>query len=89
LARITVRAVPEISRFHGIVIFMFHTEGRHMGRPHFHAVHAENDISIDIETMGILIGRMPRRQLRLVTRWLAFIETSFARTGFVRAGGRR
>jgi hypothetical protein len=65
----TVSAVPEISRFHGIVIFMFHGEGRHMGRPHFHAVYAENDVSIDIETLEVPAGRLPRRQLQLVMRW--------------------
>ncbi len=65
----TVRPVPEISRFRGIVIAMFHNEGRHIGRPYFHAVYAGNDVSIDIETLAVLIGRLTRKQLRLVARW--------------------
>ena len=35
----------------------------------FHALYAEYEISIDIRTLGIINGTMPRRALALVLEW--------------------
>lgn len=37
--------------------------------PHFHALYAEYEISIDIRTLGVVNGTMPRRALALVLEW--------------------
>jgi hypothetical protein len=58
--------VPEISRFYGIVIEMRRNEH---GRPHFHARCGRLTISVAIAD-GQIIGRFPKRKLRLVRRWL-------------------
>jgi hypothetical protein len=58
-------AVPEISRFLGIVIGMFYSEH---GVAHFHAVYGEHEVSIEIES-GTVHGEFPRRALRLVLEW--------------------
>jgi len=57
--------VPEICRFLGIVIAMFHKEH---GPPHFHAYYGEFDITVGIED-GIVTGKFPRRALALVLEW--------------------
>lgn len=58
--------VPTISMFYGILIQMFC--GDH-APPHFHALYAEYEIIIDIRTLEIIRGSMPRRALALVLEW--------------------
>jgi len=61
--------MPRISAFYGIVIWMYHDESHHLGRPHFHAQYGDDEASIDIEDLGIIAGRLPARALRLVVEW--------------------
>lgn len=55
--------MPIISRFFGIVIFMF---WREHNPPHFHAKYADEEIVIEIETGEISSGSMSKRALTLV-----------------------
>ena len=57
--------MPEISRFLGIVIGMFHREH---GPPHFHAAYGQYQITVDIRT-GAVNGQFPRRALSHVLEW--------------------
>ena len=59
--------VPEISRFHGISIRMFHRE--HMP-PHLHAQLAEYEITVEIETCETH-GRFPLPARSRVQEWVA------------------
>jgi hypothetical protein len=59
--------MPRLSEFHGILISMFWDEGQH-GRPHFHARYGEYRASLDLAG-EIIVGELPRRQLRLVQAW--------------------
>ena len=63
----TVCRMPAISRFLGIVIYMYHREH---GLPHFHAVYAGDGISVEVESR-IVRGSFPRRALRHVLEWAA------------------
>lgn len=58
--------MPTISMFYGILIQMFW--GDH-APPHFHALYAEHEVLIDIQTLDIIRGSMPRRALTLVLEW--------------------
>ncbi len=58
--------MPELSRFFGIVIGIFYREH---GPPHFHAVYADFEATIDIRTGEVLSGKLPRRALSLVQEW--------------------
>lgn len=58
--------MPEISRFFGIVIKMFFNDHE---PPHFHAVYAEHEALIVIETLEIYRGNLPARALSLVREW--------------------
>ena len=37
--------------------------------PHFHALYAEHEILIEIRTLEVLEGSMPRRALALILEW--------------------
>lgn len=37
--------------------------------PHFHALHSEYEILIDIRTMEVIEGDFPRRALAMVLEW--------------------
>jgi hypothetical protein len=60
--------MPTISRFFGIAIRMY---ARDHGPPHFHALYGDAEVTIDITTLRILDGSLPRRALALVLEWAA------------------
>ncbi len=55
--------MPTISAFYGILIQIF---WREHGPPHFHALYAEHEALIDIRTLEVMQGSLPRRALTLV-----------------------
>jgi hypothetical protein len=58
--------MPEISRFLGIKIFMYFNEHN---PPHFHVEYNEYRASIDIQTFGVIEGKVPSKVLGLVVEW--------------------
>lgn len=58
--------MPIISRFFGIIIRMFFNDH---APPHFHAEYAEHRAVIDIRTLEVIEGKLPRRALELVLDW--------------------
>lgn len=58
--------MPTIATFYGILIRMFFQDHP---PPHFHARYGEFEATIDIETLEVLEGRLPRRALNLVQEW--------------------
>lgn len=60
--------MPTISAFFGIAIQMF---WREHAPPHFHALYAEFEAEIDIQTLEVIKGQLPRRALALVLEWAA------------------
>ena len=58
--------MPEISRFLGIVIYMYFNEHN---PPHFHAEYNDFKASIDIRTLGLIEGRLPAKVMSLVVEW--------------------
>jgi len=58
--------MPTISRFYGITIRMY--RGEHPP-PHFHAYYGEFHASLEIETLELLAGRLPRRPMAMVLEW--------------------
>ena len=57
--------MPEISRFLGIVIYMYYKDHP---PAHFHAEYGDYTITVEIET-GVVQGKFPRRALNLVLDW--------------------
>lgn len=58
--------MPEISRFYGIVIRMYHNDHN---PPHFHAIYGDEQAQIGIHTLAVLDGRLSPRALGLVIEW--------------------
>jgi Domain of unknown function (DUF4160) len=58
--------MPEISRFFGIIIFMYFDEHN---PPHFHAKYNEDRCIISINELKVMEGRLPKRALSLVLEW--------------------
>jgi len=58
--------MPEISRFLGIVIFIYY--GEH-GTPHFHANYAGQWASVSIDGLKIVAGDLPGRVQELILEW--------------------
>jgi len=58
--------MPTISAFYGILIRMFFNDH---APPHFHALYGEFQATIDIESLDVLEGELPKRALRLVIEW--------------------
>jgi hypothetical protein len=57
--------MPEISRFLGIIIYMYFDEHP---PPHFHAKYGSYEILVSLDD-GVVEGRFPRRALRHVLEW--------------------
>lgn len=58
--------MPTISIFYGIVIQMFWKDH---APPHFHAMYGGYEVMINIQTLEVLGGKMPKRALALVLEW--------------------
>ncbi|HXG28083.1 MAG TPA: DUF4160 domain-containing protein [Nevskiales bacterium] len=58
--------MPTISSFYGILIQMFWNDH---APPHFHALYAEHEVLIDIRTLEVMEGGLPRRAMSLVLEW--------------------
>ena len=58
--------MPTLCTFYGIVIQMFWQDNP---PPHFHALYAEHEALIDIRTLSVIEGSLPRRALSLVLEW--------------------
>jgi len=60
--------MPELSRFFGIVVRMFHNDHQ---PAHFHAEYGEHEALVEIDTLGVYRGWLPRRALAMVLEWAA------------------
>ncbi len=60
------KKMPEISRFYGIVVYMFFNDHP---PPHFHVKYGDFEATINVDD-GIMNGKMPRRAIRLIFEWL-------------------
>jgi len=58
--------MPEVSRFYGIIIAFYYNEHN---PPHFHAKYSEFKAEIDIRTLQILKGELPKRAKTMVLEW--------------------
>lgn len=58
--------MPTISIFYGIVIAMYWDDH---APPHFHVLYADSDAAINIRTLEVLSGKLPRKAMSLVLEW--------------------
>lgn len=60
--------MPEISRFFGIIVRMFYNDHE---PPHFHVGYGEFEALIEVNTLAVYRGELPRRALALTLEWAA------------------
>jgi Domain of unknown function (DUF4160) len=60
--------MPCVSRFYGVLIYQYPNDHN---PPHFHAKYAGADVAIEIESLQVLVGRVPPRAMALVREWAA------------------
>ncbi len=60
--------MPTICFFYGILVRMYR---RDHNPPHFHALYGSSEVLINITTLEVLEGDLPRRALALVLEWAA------------------
>ena len=60
--------MPVIARFYGIIIKMYFLAGEH-NPPHFHAIYGEYVGVIDLNSLKMLEGDLPKKALSLVQEW--------------------
>lgn len=58
--------MPEVSRFFGIVVAMYHKD--HLP-PHFHVKYAGHRAAFSIQDLQLVEGSLPRRAVSLVLEW--------------------
>ena len=58
--------MPEICRFFGIIIAVFYDDHN---PPHFHARYEGEKISIEINSLSVLDGKISPRALGLIMEW--------------------
>lgn len=58
--------MPVVSRFFGIIISMYYNDHQ---PPHFHIKYAEHRAQMEIETLALMEGELPRRALNLTLEW--------------------
>lgn len=58
--------MPEISRFYGMIIRMFYNDHN---PPHFHVIYQDHEAIVDIHTLEVLSGTIPKRAKLLVMEW--------------------
>jgi hypothetical protein len=60
--------MPTIAMFYGIFIRMYYAPSEHPPA-HFHVYYGEYSARVNIETLELMSGEVPRKQLRLVLAW--------------------
>lgn len=58
--------MPEISRFYGIIIFMYVNDHN---PPHFHAKYNEFEATFTIDDYALIKGKLPAKAHALVIEW--------------------
>jgi hypothetical protein len=66
--------MPELSRFLGIVIYMYYQDH---APSHFHAEYGEFEATVEIDS-GVVTGKFPRRALGLVLEWYTLHKDELA-----------
>lgn len=65
--------MPAISMFYGIIIRMQNEKGGKHNKPHIHAIYNEYEVVMDFQG-NILEGKLPMKQIKLLTAWIAIHE---------------
>ena len=74
-----ILAMPEISRFFGIIIKMFFKDH---APPHFHVEYGDFKAVVSIKGQSVLEGNLPDKQFKLVQAWALIHEEELLQNFF-------
>ena len=77
--------MPEVSRFFGIAVRFYYNDHE---PGHFHAVYGEHEALIEIDSLAVLRGQLPRRALAMVLEWQLSTDLNSSQTGRTLAAAR-
>lgn len=58
--------MPRVASFYGVTVSMYYNDHT---PAHFHALYAEHEAEIRIDTLEVIKGSLPRRAMALVLEW--------------------
>lgn len=79
--------MPTISMFYGLFIRMYFSPGEHPPA-HFHVYYAEFSATINIHTIELINGYLPRKQMRLVEAWAELHQEELLRNWAILMSGK-
>lgn len=62
--------MPILSVFYGIIVRMYFFDNEQHHVPHIHVEYQEHKAVLAIDTADLIVGNLPRKQLRLVQAWI-------------------
>ena len=65
--------MPEICRFYGLIVKMIFSDDDKHHKPHVHVYYGEYAASVALDG-EVLDGRLPVKQYRMLTGWMAIHE---------------
>ena len=65
--------MPELSRFYGLVIKMIYNDNDRHHKPHVYVYYGDDEASVALDG-EVLEGRIPMKQYRMLSGWLALHE---------------
>lgn len=77
--------MPELCRFFGIIIRMYYNDH---DPPHVDAVYGDEEALIEVDTLAVVRGELPRRSLALVVEWAVLHRNELRRDWDLARSGR-
>jgi hypothetical protein len=65
-----VIAMPAISAFYGIIIYMYFMDNKQHNMPHIHATYQGQEVILAIPDGQVLDGNFPSSKMKLLQAWI-------------------
>ncbi len=62
--------MPAISKFYGLVIYMYFMDNRQHKLPHIHVKYQENEVVVALPDGDVLAGDIPGSKMKLLQAWV-------------------
>ena len=62
--------MPTLSMFYGIIVRMFYEVGGKHNFPHIHAQYQDYEIVVNIDTLEVIEGNLPKNKYHLLLAWM-------------------
>ncbi len=63
-------AVPSISAFYGIIVYLYFRDNKQHNVPHIHVKYQEYEVVVSIPEGAVLEGKIPIPKMKLLQAWI-------------------